>query len=276
MYKNIGWAICVVCASVLIFSGFAEAALEKPTVSEGDYWNYELSGEYGTWSYQGTAHDEIRGETTITVNGERYEVWEGEMTWEYSSENFTTMYEGKWYIQKSDYATVKSTEYTNTTYFGEWATYFGESSSSYSETIHNPIQPDMDFPINVGDTWEIHRENQVTDETGTHTVQEDAYYECTGEEDVTTDAGTFSCYVIKRWDNVSDTGNYTVSYYSNEVGGAFVKMVMYTNGMSTMTLTLTSYKYERKEDNGIPGFELIYIAVAVLSVLIFIRKRKNK
>ncbi len=270
MYKNIGWAICVLSVSVLIFSGFADAALEELTISEGDYWNYELSAEYGTWSYQGTAHDEIIGETTITVNEESYEVWEGEMTMEYSGENFTTSYEGKWYARKSDYATVKSIAYTNTTYFGE-------SSSSYSETIHKPVQPDMDFPINVGDMWEIHRENQVIDETGTHTVQEDVYYECTGEEDVTTDAGTFSCYVIKRLDNVSDTGNYTLSYYSNEVGGAFAKMVIYTNGISTTTLTLTSYKYKGKEeDEGIPGFELMYIAVAVLSVLIIMHKRKNK
>lgn len=271
MNKKIKWlsiAICVLCTSMLIFSGFADAALEMPTIHEGDYWNYELSGGYGTWSYQGTAHNEMIGDTTITVNGESYEVWEGEMTMEYSGENYTTIYEGKWYIRKSDFATVKSTAYMN-------STYFGESSSSYSETIHKPVQPDMDFPINVGDTWEIHRENQVTDETGTHTAQEDTYYECIEKEDVATDAGTFSCYVIKQGNTVNEQNNYTISYYSNEVGGAFVKMVTYTNAVLTMTFTLTSYEYQGKNgDDGIPGFEMVLFIGAIGLTLILLRKRK--
>jgi hypothetical protein len=240
-----------------------------PTIHEGNYWNYEMSGEYGTWSFEGTVHDKITGETTIIVDGQSYEVWVSEITTEWSGENLTMLSEGKWYVQKSDYANVKSAEYIN-------STYPGGSSSSYIETTYKPVQPDMEFPIGVEDVWDVHKENQVTDETGTHTVKEDTYYECTGKDDVTTDAGTFSCYVIKRWNNVSDTGNYTISYYSNEVGGAFVKMDMYTDNIPTMTITLTSYKYKGKdEDNGIPGFELTYVVIAVFSALILIGKRKK-
>jgi len=217
--KWIGIGIFAICASILVSSTFAEAALEEPAIHEGDYWNHDVAGGYGEWTYQGTSHDEVVGETTITIEGESYYVWESTMHMEYAGEDFTTLYEGTWYVRESDYAAVKSIAYTNTTYPGG-------TSSSFSETIYQPIQPDMEYPTDVGDTWEIHRNNTVTDDTGIHIVPEDIYYECTGTEDVTTDVGTFSCYMIKSRNNSTDTSNYTVSYYSNEVGGSFVKMVI--------------------------------------------------
>jgi len=260
--------IFVICTSILIFSGFAEAALEKPTMHEGDYGNYNMTGGQGTGSYQRTMHSEIVGETTIMIEGASYDVWESEMRMEYTGENFTTIYEGTWYMRESDLATVKSIEYTN-------STSLGGTSSSFSETIYQPIQPDTEYPLDVGDTWEIHRTNTVTDTTGTHTVPDDAYYECTGKEDVTTDAGTFSCYVVKRWGNISDTGNYTISYYSNEVGGFFVQMIMYTNTAPTTTIMLTSYEYTDKNGDGdVPGFEMVSLVGAIALAVIILRKRK--
>lgn len=273
MSEKIRWlsiAICVLCTPILIFSGFAEASLEMPTLHEGDYWNYDMSGEYGTWSFQGTSHDEIVKETTITVEGESYDVWEGKMNMEYTSELFTTSYGITWYGRHSDYALVKSREYTNTTYQGG-------TSSSFRETIYHPIQQDIDYPIDVGDTWEIHRNNTVTDDTGTYLVPEDTYYECTGKEDVTTDAGTFLCYIIKSWVNRSDTGNYTLSYYSNDIGVSLAKLIMYTNSIPTRTVMLTSYEYTGKNrDGGTPGFEMVVLMGALATVWLVLRERKYK
>ena len=74
-HKWLSVALCILCALMLMLPEVVDAALEKPTINEGDYWNYEMSGEYGTWSFEGTVHDKITGETTIIVDGQSYEVW---------------------------------------------------------------------------------------------------------------------------------------------------------------------------------------------------------
>ena len=265
--------VVVGCMLSCVFMPMVGASLEKPSFVKGDYWEYKITEE-PTGSIQGTARFEITGEKTITVDGKSYEVWEATGNMEWSSDNVSMTTDDITYLRKSDGALIKSIEDVETITPGG-------PYSFHSETVYKTIQPDFEYPINVGDIWERHKQIEVTDDTGTHTDWEDAHYECTGTKELTIDAGTFSCYIIKIKDEDSDENNYVLQYHSNKVGGNFVKMEIYENGVIVGAMTLTSYNYEGERGNGenggnggIPGFELTFLIIAIASIIFL--KRRNK
>ena len=112
---------------------------------------------------------------------------------------------------------------------------------------------------------------------GQGTETEDKYYECTGTTEVTIEAGSFSCYIIRMNEDDPQGDTYTVDYYSDEVEHT-VKRVQYEDGDQTMTMTLISYNYtEGKTENGngeTPGFGGVLLIVALMSLLMVVRKRR--
>jgi hypothetical protein len=104
------------------------------------------------------------------------------------------------------------------------------------------------FPdtIRVGDTWSTtQREKDNTIETinGVGTPQSSEAiltmdYECTGTQNVTVQAGTFYCYVIRQ--TVVGVEGYSLYYYSSKTKKP-VKSVEYRNGNITEQIELLSY-----------------------------------
>lgn len=276
----IAWlTILLLLSSLIISSENASAQLWKPIYHKGDYWEYSVSAFVPDDStlMQGISRTEISDEATITVGGKNYEVWKVVTTVDATSDD------GEWeshyyltsYWLKSNYATIKEILDSETI-----TPYSGIPLSSHTEMKYKPpYYPEILYPIDVGNKWELHKEGVLTHETGTidgYTL--DFYYECTGiAEEVKTDAGTFSCYVIKTMNNSENTGRYRLEYYSNKVG-YFVKAIEYEHFEQKMLMKLKSYRYQSKnEDGGIPSFELTILIIAIASSVLMKRKRdKNE
>lgn len=278
----IGVGVALLLSSMIMLSGNASAQLEEPVYHKGDYWEYRFYGIIpdDSSSAQGTARVEITDETTITVDEKSYEVWKvtSRINATNDAEEQQMHYYTTSYWRKSDSATIKeildfeviSPDYTR---------------SSHIETIYKPpYHPDLLYPLNVGDEWERHKECEFIFETETTTSQVDFYYECTGTaEELKTDAGTFSCYVIKNQHHFmedgnmrdsKDEGNYVLEYRSNKVG-YLVKSMGYEDFEQNSFMTLTSYKYQGKnEDGGIPAFEFAFLIIAIASMMLL--KRRNE
>jgi len=260
--------------SIVLVPGYAFAQLEKPTYHVGDYWDYKISASMPSADtpllFTGTAHLEIMEKTKLTVDINNYDVWKIISRFELNSDSYnmtlteyTTSY---WRI--SDGATVKAiTDEEISSIFG--------SEVSHTETTHRVIQPDLAFPVDVGDSWERHEQNKVEDEKGADIEMIDTYYECVDATDVTTEAGSYPCYVIKSMEDVTVSGTYDMRYHSNNVGN-IVKTISYEDGMQTMIMTLESYSYSGvKEDGGTPGFEFIPLILSVIGILFITRKKRN-
>lgn len=260
--------------SIILVPEYAFAQLEKPSYHVGDYWDYKISASMPSEDvpivFWGTAHMEIMEKTKINVDISNYEVWKIISRFELTSDSYnmtlteyTTSY---WRI--SDGATVKSiTDKEISSIFG--------SEVSHTETTHRVIQPDLAFPVDVGDSWERHEQNKVEDETGAEIEMIDTYYECIDTTDITTEAGSYPCYVIKSMEDVAVSDTYEMRYYSNKVGN-IVKTISYENGMQTMVMTLESYSYsgEKAGNGGTPGFEPVLVVIAFISLIMILRKKR--
>ena len=117
----------------------------------------------------------------------------------------------------------------------------------------------------------------MTDEDGTTSDFYDSYYECTGTTELTTDAGYFSCYILRAVDDEPNGDTYSIEYRSAELGN-FAKRVLYEDGEQTLTMILTDYNYrggENDDENGgTPGFEFILLVIAIIGIALTGRKKK--
>jgi len=128
----------------LCLSPVSSATFLKPQVEVGDYWNYE--GNY--YGIPVTSTTSITGQTNITVDNETYDVLVGFTTIDGEIEgtaslhfNFTT------YVRISDYAVVKTVEHYN---FSD----INQTTVLNYESIYSPPQDIMQYPIEVGETWQ--------------------------------------------------------------------------------------------------------------------------
>lgn len=264
-------------ALMILLPGFSFAQLEKPVYHLGDYWEYRVSGDMHsgifTANIQGTGKIEIIDKTTLTVDGNTYEVWKATLTIEAQSDsyNLSLMQYSTMYRRTSDLAAIK--EFND----NEVTSTLG-SETSHEEIIYTMPQPFLDYPINVGDSWEKHIETEVTDEDGTTTDISDSYYECTGTTELTTDTGFFSCYILRAVEDEPNGDTYAIEYRSDEVGN-FAKRVLYEDGEQTLTMILTDYNYQGEEEDGgnggIPGFEFIPLILAIIGILFITLRKRN-
>jgi hypothetical protein len=207
--------------------------------------------------------------TKITVDINNYDVWKIISRFDLSSDSYNmtlTEYTTS-YWRVSDGATVKAiTDEEVSSIFG--------NEVSHTETTHRVIKPDFAFPVDVGDSWERHEQNKVEDEMGADIEMIDTYYECVDTTDITTEAGSYPCYVIKSMENITVSDTYDMRYQSNKVGN-IVKTISYEDSMQTMVMTLESYSYSgAKQDGSTPGFESTLLVVALISLVIIVRKKK--
>jgi len=261
--RTVVYILCI----IMFFSGLSSAELKQPTYHKGDYWEYKIISGTDLMPYEGTLRYEIKNETTITANGESYDVWEifSSSTRRPTDANYYYNMTVISYHRKSDDAVVK--QIWKYDYFSP----YGVGTYQVERTYKN-IQPDLEFPVNVGNAWERHSqfEYRIIDTGENDTAESYRYYECIGTSKEKTDVGKFLCYVIKTWSNSSS--DYSLAYYSNKVGN-IVKSVTYSNNTVVESMTLTAYKYGIN-NGGLPSFEIYAIIIAV--IITFIASRKMK
>lgn len=263
--------ICIIVVSTfIIFPKSVSANIEKPTLSIGDYWDYEMKWYYEEDTITGNGRLEVKEEKTITVNDIDYNAYMDTASFTLTS----TSYSGElildfiYYYRTSDFAVIKETMDSN--------------QLGHSERTYNP-PTSLDWPLIVGESWQC--ETELTEiEGGISTTEEiTEYYECLLETYVTTSAGIFNCYIVKKWDSKNSIDNYTLTYYSSEIGN-YVKREIYTDGVLNMVLTLLSYKYslfstsdsDSDEKGFTSGFEIIFVIFAFCLFLFWKRKGKNR
>ncbi len=263
-------------ASMILLPGFSFAQLEEPVYHVGDYWEYRVTGDIHAGivpvNVQGSGKIEIIDETTLTVDGNTYKVWKATLTIEAQSDayNLSLTQYSTMYRRTSDLAAIK--EFND----NEVTSILG-SETSHEEIVYIMPQPFLEYPVNVGDSWERHIGTEVTDEYGTITDLSDSYYECTGTTELTTDAGYFSCYILRAVEDEPNGDTYSIEYRSDELGN-FAKRVLYEDGEQTLTMILTGYNYRGGEnenvDGGTPGFEFALLVIAIICIALTGRKKK--
>lgn len=257
----------------LCLSPVSSAIFLKPQVEVGDYWNYE--GNY--YGIPVTSTTSITGQTNITVDSETYDVLVGFTTIDGEIEgtaslhfNFTT------YVRISDYAVVKTVEHYN---FSD----INQTTVLNYESIYSPPQDIMQYPIEVGETWQS-QYNVTKIDLGTMNISESfktKYVECErfGVESATGKV-EFYCYVLKTTESEEDQGIYTRMWISPSVGREPVKTETYQNDQLIVSLQLLSYSIAQPVEpengrEGTPGFELVLAICAIALVLFWKRKRTN-
>ena len=265
----IGITALLLLSSMMMLSGIVSAELEKPEWHEGDYWEYTVSRweEYLTAS--GQKYVEVKQEKTITIEGSQYNArmvtLHLNMSGQYMGSSYTFERDTIKYYRESDMSYMKGIVDSTTT--------------GHEEYVYSPPFVGMDYPITVGKEWERHTTITIANSSGTKTEDVDFYYKCTGETDVNTKAGLFSCYAIKAWWEEKGGNNYSIWYQSPDAGYQPVMQEEYEDGEKTYQEKLTSFKYTKpSQDNGgndgIPGFEITFLIIAIASIILF--KRRNK
>ena len=277
MKLKIGIAIVFfILLSLVLIPGYSFAQLEEPVYHVGDYWTYKVTGDMSSGlipiSLQGIGMTKVEDKTTLTIEGSIYEVWKVTQNIAVTSDTFNlsmVMY-STLYPRVSDLARVKEFNDNDVT-----STVMTESS--HEEITYLNPQARFDYPVNVGDSWERHVEKEITDDTGTRTETEDIYYECTGTTEVNTEAGSFTCYIIRRVKDDPQGDTYDIEYRSQKAGYT-VKAMSYEEGNQTLAMTLTSYNYlgdEGDNGGGTPGFEMVLVVIALISMVMFIKKKRQ-
>jgi len=199
----------------LCLSSISSATILKPQAGVGDYWNYE--GSY--YGIPITSTTSITGRTNITVDNETYDVFVEFTTIDGSIEgiasvhfNFTT------YIRVSDYATVKTVEHYN------YST-TNQTALLHYESIYSPPQDIMQYPVEVGETWQ-NQYNVTKIDLGTMNVSETfeiEYVKCERADTESVAGKEINCYVIKIAESEEDQSSYTLMWISSSVGLEAVK-----------------------------------------------------
>ena len=279
---------CIILTIGLITPLYSTAAettegLNKPQWTAGDYWSYDINVD------NITASDytfEVRGKETITQNNQSYEVYAMHIT---GSIIITTLHstthsiEGTTYYTVDNLAIVKSVSTETTTIDSP-----PQNDVTYSETIYLTPYDNMQFPINIGETW--HAQSQVMIKTTTngnmttnnHPIADD--FTCTELKTITIENKSYETYVIRNG-HVTDS-SYTLIYVSSTVG-YIVQQNTYNSrdGLKTL-LTLKSYKYSAGETGFlgetlggipviIPIIIIIFVIVVIVIVAVVMKRRKK-
>jgi len=251
--RVIGMVFLLGVGILLLFSSFTDAVLLQPHWEKGDYWDYRTTTYFPNLEISpqnSTGREEVVGEENITVDGMDYNaivVGVGEKG----------NYSGRFYYRSSDLALIK----------------FEYVTINFSD-IFQPPWNRWSYPIQVGEIWE--QEGNVTRCIFNRTEKHHYIFHsiCTGKTEISVPAGTFSCYIIKEYDEEED--NYGIYYISSEVGRE-VKTELYENGELSSEKVLLSFFYQGKTNNGksdegIPGFEILSLMGSISIVTFFIRK----
>jgi hypothetical protein len=260
----LGIVATLLLLSMMVISSNALSDFEMPTWNEGDYWKYDVQYD----SFSGRSNVEVKQARTITIEDQQYDARivtiHRNVSGQFMGSSYTFESDFIKYYRESDMLLMKYIE--------------DSSVTGHSELVYSPPFVGMDWPITVDKEWERHTTATITNSSGTETKEVDFYYKCTAKTDVNTKAGLFTCYIVKTWRGENEEDDYNLFYMSPNVGYQYVMYESYEDGEMTYQKKLTSFKYTKPSENngeGIPGFELTLLIIAITSVILIKRWRKN-
>jgi hypothetical protein len=220
-----------------------------PTWYLGDEWVYTvgpLSYSSPNGSFSGTIENfrqevvQITDETyVIDITGDI----SGDLTIEGFSGELTGDITGSSSVRISDLAELSTELYSEGEITVSWIPF------PYELNVITSSQPPLelyDYPIHVGEQWQL---SCLTSITGLFSIQGiysqpidgsqwiDETVHCLGAEQISTPAGSFSCYEIGRTN--------TQAWYAPDVGNIAESIIEYTEGNASLHVVLTLQSFIR-------------------------------
>jgi len=297
--------------SILLGTVSAEQKKEDMDKSIGDKWEYRYTSIAEDITMVFTMSIEITGETVVEINGVNYAVFEAVLDGTIESYTFPSTFgitliedsaliDGTLYVTKNTYDET-SKMIQNMEFILNYEEGDLEVNSNVTSVITSAVtsgeSPDI---IDIGTNWVLTTQSEKTTTTAVYgsfydTYMEEGYtntttvtesnirttnYECIGEKTMTTPAGTFETYEIKKSEVQLGGETYSIFYASDETKDV-VKSIDYDSEGSIIGITeLISYDVgsgsPSTSQDKTPGFELILVFSALAFILFFRRKRIKK
>jgi hypothetical protein len=252
-------------------SKISPAKVDYSSFHIGDFFEYEMSMNpdldemLAEESVSGTMRLTIADSETVLIKGKSFEAFEIDM---YSEQkygdgmfSFTMTSEGTMWVQRSNLAIIKQeSKYEMPAIFGE------EAETEVEVSIYDPPADEYDFPIIVGERWEV--ESTVTStttytsdgdsDTDTDTYDELARYECLRTEEVTVPAGTFDAFLIYYEEGLEDEDGWEEDEFYNEDPGNDVNGTDGSNGNSGGNGIEVSSEEDTEYEYAMDGYTIEY------------------
>jgi len=289
MKKKFIISIINISIMFILTSLIVTADMQKPVLTEGDYWHYDVKLFYDDSDIiiTGERRIEVHSNKTITINGSQYD---SRIVLDYSEiygYNFNNT------LNLSSY-TVK---YYNEDDISLMVYIKNDAINGYSEIVYKYPFVGFYWPLISGFSWIRTAQRTYSNITKSITEEITFYYECLGITNISTSAGYFKCYKIKIR-SAEDESYYTITYRSPDTGYFEVISEEYNNDFLTKKTELKSYKYtpntsieennnESKDNNNnetknknetnqeieTPGFEFI-ISIFLIFLILILKKNK--
>jgi len=302
---TIGLVLMLVLSSLTIISGNVSAEIKKEdmTWSIGDKWEYRYTtvNPNQTTIFKMTA--ETTGESTVEIDGINYDVFVAELTGELETVDITSPFiaslvqgstiNGTSYVVRENDETTKTVQNLEYQLINETGKFlnFTQTIVSITRAISGGKPDVIDVETNwvstiktittttttfSGSYFDYYQPGYTNTTTTTDTKTETFNCTCTGKENITTTAGTFETYEIRRTE-VGEQG-YLLQYLSSAVKGE-VKDITYDHEGGTVISLLELISYDVATASSptpkTPGFELAIVLCSIAIILLWKRKRMN-
>ena len=253
------FGLCLVPASLIIIDAQFSDGTDIPTWCAGDEWIYtadpvSFSGDAGSFSgIIENFKNKVIGIKEIVHNDKEFDVYEieisGELSGEFSFEELSgdivgEIY-GSSYRRVSDLAEVK----TDISSIGVATILFIDRDYElvYNSTFSPPMEV-FDFPLNVGEQWEISTNSEssgyyILEDLMEENLSEEyllnAIVQCTEKQILEVPAGSFESYNVNYGSNSI--------WYSPEVGNMVKSVVDEDNENSTFSAVITLDSFHRND-----------------------------
>ncbi|GAF94235.1 unnamed protein product, partial [marine sediment metagenome] len=266
--------LIILSLSILLGTVSAEQKKEDMDKSIGDKWEYRFTAITENMTMVFTMSIEITGETVVEINGVNYDVFEAVLDGNIESCTLPST-PGVTLTLIEDYGLIDGTIYFTKNIFNETSKMIQnmefilnceeldlemnfDITSVTILTVTSGESPDI---IDIGTSWVLTAQSEKTTTTTVYgsfydTFYEEGYtntttetesdiqttnYECIGEKTITTPAGTFETYEIRKSEVQLGEETYSLLYASDMVSG-MVKSIDYdSEGSIIGVMELISY-----------------------------------
>lgn len=248
--------------------------MKKPSFNKDQYWEYDIQLFSGGKTYNGTSNFYVTKSEKMFLNSTEFTVYNCTETREIKDLNFTS--KNTIYVLPFNNSILKVKQETTI-----------ENNTNKTVTVFPGLGfSGISWPLKIGNSW-TNNETQITYfNNKSKTEKISANYECINNTELTLKAGSFDCYVVKRWNyNDDENQNYTLYYYSSKAGGRYIQLEIYNNNQLEWIYKLTDYNYSitgLDEQNSELGSSdglfnklvliLIILVISLVLMLIVIKK----
>lgn len=245
------------------FSGYFQ--INKPSLEEGEFWHYKLYSTFaGNYSKNADIVIKVKGFESFNFNGNNINALILEVT------RNDTIIEGENVTHESKY--MKEYLDENLSVFRIEESYL-QTGKQKTYEYNPPIG--LNWPLFINKSWIRFTHTKIYEDGKSYLRNVTLMYNCTHEEIVHVDAGTFDCIAVE-WIVNGDYANRTVQYYSLDAGFGYVKMEKYWKGGIALVTELVSHSVKRKvsESKGTPGFDvfLLILSLIIATEIIMMKK----